>query len=252
MITSGTVEVYKSVLPGRRQRLATIEAPTVVGEMGLLTEPRAAASVEAMTMVEAHGVGRDRLLEMLDADSPAACKLVYEIGRTAERMAATNETVAEVISRLENTAGRSGRYRRLPGPAHPGLELLEHQHQAKPEGRRVLIPWHRHLVEHLPVGAAIRALLGQLALHAVAAVRTRPVEGLGLALHLVRIVGHSHSSSVSGEAIMALTPCETPSSTSSRAAAPGGSCPLTCLRGFRHCQNLADSPPISTGHRNAK
>jgi CRP-like cAMP-binding protein len=108
VITSGTVEVYKSVLPGRRQRLAAIEAPTVVGEMGLLTEPRAAASVEAMTMVEAHGVGRDRLLEMLDADSPAACKLVYEIGRTlAERMAATNETVAEVISRLENAVGRS-------------------------------------------------------------------------------------------------------------------------------------------------
>jgi CRP/FNR family transcriptional regulator, cyclic AMP receptor protein len=108
VITSGTVEVYKNVLPGRRQRLATIEAPTVVGEMGLLTEPRAAASVEAMTIVEAHGVGRDRLLEMLDADSPAACKLVYEIGRTlAERMAATNETVAEVIFHLENTAGRS-------------------------------------------------------------------------------------------------------------------------------------------------
>ena len=108
VITSGTVEVYKSVLPGRRQRLAIIEAPTVVGEMGLLTEPRAAASVEAMTMVEAHGVGRDRLLEMLDADSPAASKLGYEIGRTlAERMAATNETVAEVISRLENAVGRS-------------------------------------------------------------------------------------------------------------------------------------------------
>ena len=105
VITSGTVEVYKKVLPGRRQRLATLEAPTVIGEMGLLTEPRAAASVEATTRVEAHGVGRDRLLEMLDADSPAACKLVYEIGRTlAERMAATNETVAGVISRLENTA----------------------------------------------------------------------------------------------------------------------------------------------------
>ena len=107
VVTSGTVEVYKRVLPGRRQRLATIEAPTVIGEMGLLTEPRAAASVEAMTRVEAHGLGRDRLLEMLDADSPAACKLVYEIGRTlAERMAATNETVAEVVSRLENTNAR--------------------------------------------------------------------------------------------------------------------------------------------------
>src|SRR5215210_9512204 len=106
VITSGTVEVYKSVLPGRRQRLATIEAPTVVGEMGLLTEPRAAASVEATTRIEAHGVGRDHLLEMLDADSPAACKLVYEIGRTlAERMAHTNATVAEVVARLENSRG---------------------------------------------------------------------------------------------------------------------------------------------------
>src|ERR687893_3243710 len=103
VITSGTVEVHKAVLPGRRQHLATIEAPTVVGEMGLLTDPRAAASVEATTRVEAHGVGRDRLLEMLDDDSPAACKLVYEIGRTlAERMAKTDQTVAEVIARLED------------------------------------------------------------------------------------------------------------------------------------------------------
>ncbi len=108
VITSGTVKVYKNVLPGRRQHLATIEAPSVIGEMGLLTEPRAAATVEATTRVEAYGVDRDRLLEMLDADSPAACKLVYEIGRTlAERMAATNDTVAELISRLENTAGDS-------------------------------------------------------------------------------------------------------------------------------------------------
>ena len=67
----------------------------------------AAASVEASTRIEAHGVGRDRLLEMLDADSPAACKLVYEIDRTlAERMARTIATVAEVVSRLE-TPGRS-------------------------------------------------------------------------------------------------------------------------------------------------
>ena len=102
VVTSGTVEVYKRVLPGRRQHLATVEAPTVVGEMGLLTEPRAAASVEAVTRVEAHGMERDSLLELLDADDPAACKLVYEIGRTlAGRMAATDRTVVEVIDRLE-------------------------------------------------------------------------------------------------------------------------------------------------------
>jgi CRP-like cAMP-binding protein len=102
VITSGTAEVYKSVLPGRREHLATLEAPTVVGEMGLLTEPRAAASVEARTPREAYGIDRDRFLELLDADSPAACKVIYEIGRTlSERMTRTNRSVAEIIARLE-------------------------------------------------------------------------------------------------------------------------------------------------------
>ncbi len=104
VITSGTVEVHKGVLPGRRQHLATIEAPTVVGEMGLLTEPRAAASVEAITPIEAYSIDRDRFLEMLDEDSPAACKVVYEIGRTlANRMARTDQTIADIIDQLEGT-----------------------------------------------------------------------------------------------------------------------------------------------------
>ena len=81
-------------------------------------------------MVEAHGVGRDRLLEMLDADDPAACKLVYEIGRTLpERVAATNETVAEVIFRLENTAGRSEGGRRGAAP-HLDVDAVRHQRTA--------------------------------------------------------------------------------------------------------------------------
>jgi CRP/FNR family cyclic AMP-dependent transcriptional regulator len=102
VISSGTVEVHKKVLPGRRQHLATIEAPTVVGEMGLLTEPRAAASVEARTPIEAYGIDRDRFLEMLDEDSPAACKVVHEIGHTlAGRMARTDEAIADIIGRLE-------------------------------------------------------------------------------------------------------------------------------------------------------
>ena len=109
VVTAGTVEVHKRVLRGRRQHLATVAAPTVVGEMGLLTEPRAAATVEAVTPVEAHGIDRDKLLQMLDDDSPAACKLVYEIGRTlADRMAKTDRTVAEVIARLEDARPGAG------------------------------------------------------------------------------------------------------------------------------------------------
>ena len=108
VITSGTAEVYKSVLPGRREHLATLEAPTVVGEMGLLTEPRAAASVEARTPIEAYGIDRDSFLELLDADSPAACKVIYEIGRTlSERMAKTDRAVEKIIARIEEAAQAS-------------------------------------------------------------------------------------------------------------------------------------------------
>ena len=64
----------------------------------------AAASVEARTRVEAYGIDRDRFLERLDEDSPAACKVVHEIGRTlADRMAKTDETIADIIGRLEGT-----------------------------------------------------------------------------------------------------------------------------------------------------
>ncbi len=111
VITAGTVEVHKMVLPGRRQPLATIEAPTVVGEMGLLTEPRAAAGVEARTPIQAYAIDRDRFLERLDEDSPAACKVVHEIGRTlADRMARTNETIAGIIGQLEDAGGEATDY----------------------------------------------------------------------------------------------------------------------------------------------
>jgi CRP-like cAMP-binding protein len=107
VVTSGTVEVHKKILPGRRHHLATIQAPAVIGEMGLLTEPRAAASVTARTTVEAHGIDRDQLLEMLDEDSLAACKVVYEIGRTlAERMARTDESISSIIGHLERRNAR--------------------------------------------------------------------------------------------------------------------------------------------------
>lgn len=107
ILTSGTVEVHKRVLTGRERRLAVMDAPTVVGEMGLLTRPRAAASVSATTPIQAFRIPRDEFLEMLDADSPVACKVVYEIGRTlAERMAKTDESVSLIIAELENAGSR--------------------------------------------------------------------------------------------------------------------------------------------------
>ncbi len=102
VITSGVVEVHKEVFSDRQQHLATLEAPAVVGEMGLMTEPRAAATVTAKGPVEAQRLPREAFLERLEAGSGAAYKVAYEIGRIlAERMAHTDESMAKIITRLE-------------------------------------------------------------------------------------------------------------------------------------------------------
>ena len=60
--------------------------------------------------------------------------------------------------------------------------------------REALHARHGHLVEHLPVGAAVRALLWKLALDAVAAVRAGPLDELDLTLHVWRFVAQLRSS----------------------------------------------------------
>ncbi|WP_119066011.1 cyclic nucleotide-binding domain-containing protein [Rubrobacter indicoceani] len=103
IITVGTVEVYKTIIPGRAQRLARMSAPTVIGEVGLLTEPKAIASVVARTPVEAHAIGRGEFLALLEGGSLAASKVVHEVGKTlAVRMHHTDRVVSEVIEEIEN------------------------------------------------------------------------------------------------------------------------------------------------------
>ncbi len=110
VLTSGEVEVHKEVVPGRRQHLATMQAPTVVGEMGLMTEPRATATVTAKSATEGWRLPREAFLEKLDAGSIASHKVAYEIGRTiAGRMAATDEAVAKIVARLDDEQDSSDR-----------------------------------------------------------------------------------------------------------------------------------------------
>lgn len=104
VLTSGAVEVSKRVFPGHWQRLAIVEAPAVVGEMGLMTEPQAVCTVTARGPVEALYLPRRAFLEKLEAGSGAAHKVAYEIGRTlADRMARTDESIAGIVARLEET-----------------------------------------------------------------------------------------------------------------------------------------------------
>ncbi len=103
VLASGAAEVSKEVSPGRKQHLATVEGPTVVGEIGLITELRATATVSAKGAVEARRIPREAFLEKLEAGSEAAYKVVYEIGRIlSARMFQTDESIAKIIAQLED------------------------------------------------------------------------------------------------------------------------------------------------------
>ncbi|WP_273886564.1 cyclic nucleotide-binding domain-containing protein [Rubrobacter naiadicus] len=105
VILSGEVEVLKRV-PGSRPRvLARMDAGrerAVVGEVGLLAESAATATVRARTKVEALKIPRARFRRMISGGNPAAYKLSYGIARTlARRLARLDEEVARTARDLE-------------------------------------------------------------------------------------------------------------------------------------------------------
>ena len=106
VLTSGTVEVRKSLPGGRSRLLAEIDAAherTVVGERGLLGESGASATVMAIGEVEAIRIPRDTFRRMVREGRPAAFKLSYRIARTlARRLTRLDEEVVEAIREIEN------------------------------------------------------------------------------------------------------------------------------------------------------
>ena len=105
VVTSGRVEVRKSISGGRERLLAEIDATserTVVGERGLLGESGASATVRAASRVEAIRIPRETFRRMVSEDRPAAFKLSYHIACTlARRLTRLDEEVVETIRELE-------------------------------------------------------------------------------------------------------------------------------------------------------
>lgn len=105
VLTSGKVEVRKSI-PGARDRLlARIDADrerTVVGERGLLGASGASATVRCASEVEAIEMPRETFRRMISEGRPAAFKLSYRIARLlARRLTRLDEEVAEAIRELD-------------------------------------------------------------------------------------------------------------------------------------------------------
>jgi CRP/FNR family transcriptional regulator, cyclic AMP receptor protein len=107
VLTSGRVDVRKSILGGRDCLLAEIDATnerTLVGERGLLGESGASATVRAASRVEAIKIPREAFRRMVSEGRPAAFKLSYRIARTlARRLTRLDEEVVETIRELESS-----------------------------------------------------------------------------------------------------------------------------------------------------
>jgi CRP/FNR family cyclic AMP-dependent transcriptional regulator len=105
VLTSGRVEVRKSLPTGRDRLLAEIEVAgerTVVGERELLGESGASATVRAASRVEAVKIPRETFRRMVSEGRPAAFRLSYRIARTlAQRLTRLDEEVVEAIRELE-------------------------------------------------------------------------------------------------------------------------------------------------------
>jgi len=96
-LLQGGVEVFKHGPDGQRQSLARIEAPTLLGEMSLITDRPTSATVVALTECELQLLTKAQFQRLIAVDSIAAYKLVMTIaGVIAARLAKLDRTVLEL------------------------------------------------------------------------------------------------------------------------------------------------------------
>jgi CRP/FNR family cyclic AMP-dependent transcriptional regulator len=96
-LLQGRVEVFKHGPDGKRQSLASIDAPTLVGEMSLITDRPASATVLTLAECEFMLLTRTQFQRLIAGDSIPAYKLVAIIaGVLAERLRKLDRKVLEL------------------------------------------------------------------------------------------------------------------------------------------------------------
>jgi len=102
LLLKGSVEVTRQGPEGTMHKLATVEAPSVLGEISLVSERRHSASVRALTDCELHILPRNEFLRLLERDNLAAHKLVGAIAEVlARRLRQMNDVAMELLVRNE-------------------------------------------------------------------------------------------------------------------------------------------------------
>jgi CRP-like cAMP-binding protein len=84
---------------GGSRALAELEAPTVVGEIELVTASPAGASVAAATVAKGALLTADAFGRLVEAGDPAVTKILRNIARVlAQRLLATNKRVGSLVA----------------------------------------------------------------------------------------------------------------------------------------------------------
>jgi CRP/FNR family transcriptional regulator, cyclic AMP receptor protein len=97
VLLDGALEVLKRVPGGGDRRIATLEAPTVVGEMSLLTDRPHSATVRALSACEGRLLTRAQFERLLNGESLAAYKVVLTLADViAKRLNKMDEKVLEL------------------------------------------------------------------------------------------------------------------------------------------------------------
>jgi len=98
----GTVEIVKRRAEGGELTIATVTAPTVLGEMSLLTDGAHSATVRAARACEFRLLTRAQFERLLQSESLAAYKVVATLAEViARRLARMDEKVLELTRRPE-------------------------------------------------------------------------------------------------------------------------------------------------------
>ena len=97
VLLAGSVEILRRQPEGSDQRIATVEAPTVVGEMSLMTDRPHSATVRALGACEGRLLTRSQFDRLLQADSLAAYKVVLILADViARRLTKMDDKVLEL------------------------------------------------------------------------------------------------------------------------------------------------------------
>ena len=116
VIDQGKLEVTRKAPDGTPRPIATLESPTVVGELEFLADVPSSASVKAVTELAGVLLPRERFQALFDAGEPAAFALALLIGRlVSKRLADTNKLLIRALVTEGPTRPSGGR--KLDGAA---------------------------------------------------------------------------------------------------------------------------------------